>query len=101
MSGKDSDIIENKNKIEGFQTMEKLSEFSGCQLPVDKNYDSFAKCLTEKGAVMYGAVWCAHCKDQKKAFGDSFQYIKYVECTENTKLCLDDGVNGYPTWIIK
>ncbi len=62
--------------------------------------DGFAKCLTEKGAVMYGADWCPHCKDQKAAFGNSFQYIKYVECPDNTKLCIDKGIQGYPTWII-
>ena len=63
-------------------------------------YDGFAKCLTEKGAVMYGAEWCSHCKEQKAVFGDSFKFIKYVECPDNTKLCLDNGITGYPTWII-
>jgi hypothetical protein len=63
-------------------------------------YDNFAKCLTEKGVVMYGAEWCSHCKEQKAIFGDSFKFIKYVECPDNTKLCLDNGVTGYPTWIV-
>lgn len=67
---------------------------------VVNNYDDFAKCLTEKGAVMYGAEWCSHCKEQKAIFGDSFKFIKYVECPDNTKLCLDNGITGYPTWII-
>lgn len=34
--------------------------------------DDFAKCLTEKGAKMYGTSWCGHCKNQKALFGDSF-----------------------------
>ncbi|MFA5934490.1 MAG: protein disulfide isomerase family protein [Candidatus Paceibacterota bacterium] len=67
---------------------------------VPNKYDEFAKCLTEKGAVMYGAEWCSHCKEQKVVFSDSFKFIKYVECPDNTKLCLDKGVTGYPTWII-
>lgn len=62
-------------------------------------YDTFAKCLTEKNLTMYGAYWCAHCKSQKALFGDSFKYVNYVECSTQTKLCLDKGVNGYPTWI--
>jgi len=62
-------------------------------------YDNFAKCLTSKGAIMYGATWCENCKIQKDLFGSSFQYIKYVECPENAKLCLDKGIEGYPTWI--
>jgi len=61
---------------------------------VNTNYDSFAKCLTEKGVTMYGAFWCSHCQDQKKMFGDSVQYIKYVECTQDP--CED--IKGYPTW---
>ena len=63
-------------------------------------YDSFAQCLTEKGAVMYGADWCPHCKDQKAAFGSSFRLVTYVECPQNTQLCIDKGIQGYPTWLI-
>lgn len=67
-------------------------------------YDSFAKCLTEKGVKMYGAFWCSHCKAQKEAFGSSFQYINYIECTvggqQNSfaQVCKDAGIEGYPTW---
>lgn len=60
--------------------------------------DGFAQCLTQKGAVMYGAYWCSHCQNEKRAFGDSFMYITYVECTEDPKACTDAGVKGYPTW---
>jgi len=70
----------------------------GCQ---KLNYDSFAKCLSEKGMVMYGAYWCDHCKEQKKIFGSSFQYINYVECTEKQQTCDDAGIKGYPTWVIE
>lgn len=61
---------------------------------------NFAKYLTEKGVVMYGAYWCSHCQNQKKVFGDAFQYITYVECTQEPKRCLAAGVKGYPTWTI-
>jgi glutaredoxin len=63
-------------------------------------YDSFAKCLTEKGAAMYGTEWCSHCRNQKKMFGDSFQYVYYVDCDRNRDECLRAGVRGYPTWVI-
>jgi hypothetical protein len=78
-------IFNNKSKVS--------SNVSGA-------YDKFAQCLTDKGAVMYGAEWCSHCKVQKAAFGDSFRLIKYVECPDNTQLCIDKGVQGYPTWLI-
>lgn len=69
------------------------------------NLDDFAKCLSVKGAKMYGAYWCSHCQNQKKEFGDSWQYISYIECDprgENSEYdsCLEKGIQGYPTWEI-
>lgn len=89
--------VDSKDFFEGQMSLEKLAEISSCPLTADK--DAFAKCLTDKGFAMYGAVWCSHCTAQKALFGDSFKYIKYVECPDNINLCLDKGVQGYPTWI--
>ena len=61
--------------------------------------DEFAQCLAQKGATMYGTYWCPHCQNEKKAFGDSFRFVSYVECSTESKKCLDAGVNGFPTWI--
>ena len=61
--------------------------------------DVFAQCLAEKDVIMYGADWCPHCQNEKKAFGDSFKFIPYVECPKDPKRCLAAGINGYPTWI--
>lgn len=61
--------------------------------------DVFARCLTEKGITMYGAYWCPHCQNEKAAFGDSFKYVNYVECTQETQKCLEQKIEGYPTWI--
>ena len=74
---------------------------SGCSKPpVSGTYDDLSRCLTEKGVVMYGTEWCTHCQAQKKAFGDSFQYITFVDCDKNTDECKSAGVDGYPTWKI-
>ncbi len=61
--------------------------------------DAFAKCLSAKKITMYGAYWCPHCQATKKDFGNSFQYVNYVECTVDTQKCSDMNINGYPTWI--
>lgn len=66
-------------------------------------YDSFAKCLSDKGAKMYGAFWCPHCKEQKELFGKSWQYVDYVECSTpdgqgQLEICKSAGIKGYPTW---
>lgn len=63
------------------------------------SHDAFAQCLAEKEITMYGAEWCPHCQNEKKAFGSSFQYVPYVECPENQKLCIEKEIQGYPTWI--
>jgi hypothetical protein len=65
--------------------------------------DQLAKCLTEKGAKMYGAYWCPHCSDQKKSFGSAFQYVTYIECdakgeNPNPQACRDAQIEAYPTW---
>ncbi len=64
------------------------------------NYDEFAKCLTEKGAVMYGVYWCHYCNLQKKELGDSFKFINYVECSEEPDKCTQKEIDGFPTWVI-
>jgi hypothetical protein len=62
-------------------------------------YDVFAQCLASKGITMYGANWCSHCQNEKKAFGNSFKLVPYVECPEDPKKCLAAGITGYPTWV--
>ena len=66
-------------------------------------YDNFSKCLTEKNIKFYGAFWCSHCKNQKEAFGSSFKFVNYIECSlpdisGQTQGCIDAGISGYPTW---
>lgn len=58
-------------------------------------YDNFAKCLTEKGAVMYGAMAsCKFTQAQKAMFGKSFKYVNYHEFNELP------GIKKTPTWVI-
>lgn len=71
--------------------------------PGSGKYDAFAQCLADKGAVFYGAFWCAHCQAQKKLFGSSVKLLPYVECSTvngkgQTQACVDKKVEGYPTW---
>ncbi len=63
--------------------------------------DEFGRCLASKGAVMYGAEWCPHCQNEKKALGSGLRFVDYVECPDNPKLCIDKGIEGYPTWVLE
>ncbi len=62
--------------------------------------DSFAQCIADSGAVMYGTSWCSYCQSQKKDFGKSFKNINFVDCDRNYEECILAGVKNYPTWII-
>ena len=64
-------------------------------------WNTFAKCLAEKKITMYGDYRCPHCQNEKRAFGDSFKYVPYVECTQEPGRCAQMGVKGYPTWIFE
>lgn len=68
---------------------------------VSSALDGFAMCLTDKGVKMYGADWCPHCQNQKKAFGSSFKFIDYTRCEldGNKQKCENSGIKGYPTWV--
>lgn len=69
--------------------------FASCEKASDPEIDNFAKCLTEKGATMYGVFWCPHCAKQKNMFGASFKLINYVECDAR---CIRDENNKLPTY---
>jgi len=62
--------------------------------------EDLAKCLTEKGVVMYGSAYCSHCSAQKSEFGNAFEFVTYVECTEEQSKCLEAGAQYVPMWKI-
>ena len=69
-------------------------------------YDAFAQCLTEQGAMFYGAFWCPHCQEQKAMFGRSKDKLPYTECSapngqDQLDVCKEAGIKGYPTWVFK
>ncbi len=61
--------------------------------------DQFAQCLAQKGFVMYGLYSCPHCQAEKALFGNSFKYVKYVECSTEPNQCTDAQVDAVPTWV--
>lgn len=66
-------------------------------------YDDFAQCITNSGAIFYGAFWCPHCQAQKAMFGKSANLIPYEECSTpdgrgQNELCIEQDIQGYPTW---
>ncbi|NOZ81210.1 MAG: hypothetical protein GXP63_06080 [DPANN group archaeon] len=77
---------------------------AGCgQSGRDGEFDGFAQCLAASGVTMYGGFQCPHCRQMKKSFGSSWEYVNYVECDprgpdEQSLRCIDKGIDAYPTW---
>ena len=72
-----------------------ISAYSVYSINKPGPYDDFAKCLSEKDAVMYGAMdWCKYTQAQKGMFGKSFKYINYHEFQDLP------GIKTTPTWVI-
>jgi len=72
--------------------------------PAKGMYIDFARCIKASGAIFYGAFWCPHCENEKKLFGDSAQFLPYVECStpdgrNQSQVCKDASVKNYPTWV--
>jgi uncharacterized membrane protein len=72
--------------------------------PAGSDYATrLARYLTQSGAVMYGAYWCPHCRDQKAIFGPAARLLPYVECDPRgahaePDRCRARGIRVYPTW---
>jgi len=65
--------------------------------------DGFAQCLTEKGMKFYGSQTCGWCAQEKELFGDSLQYVAYIECLDPetdqwSEECRTAGIDAVPTW---
>lgn len=58
-----------------------------------------AKCLTNKGVVMYGSPVCGHCKHEKEWFGNDVRYIKEYNCKANRRKCDKLRTYPFPTWL--
>ena len=71
-----------------------------------KNYDSFAQCVADRGVNMYGSFRCGVCAKERALLGDSFAYINEIEChpegeNPQTELCLSREIRQTPTWILE
>jgi hypothetical protein len=63
-----------------------------------------ASCISDSGAIFYGAHWCPVCRKQKEHF-DGYSYLlPYVECYDGDKSdgtndrCKNEGIESFPTW---
>jgi len=73
------------------------------ETPSYTSLDYFAQCLTEKKMKFYSSKNCPWCDKEKELFGDSLQYVTYIECVDETtggwaKECQEAEIESVPTW---
>ncbi len=74
--------------------------------PTPEALAGLARCLSEKGVVMYGSITCSACRAQRKAFGPAFSHVKEIECNPNApntqvERCMKKKIEKTPTWIME
>ncbi|MDP3725596.1 MAG: hypothetical protein Q8R36_00185 [bacterium] len=78
----------------------------GSEEAIAGEYDTFAQCLYDSGMRMYGSVTCKFCAQQREMFGDSFRFVREIECDPRnplpqTELCVAKKITATPTWIFE
>ena len=70
----------------------------------ETDIDRFAKCLREKGVMVFVNEDCPAWIKQKEIFGSSVQYLDIVKCEEYGATCTEYGIEedefSIPTWRI-
>ena len=66
----------------------------------DQKLNDIAKCLSEKGVVLYVNGNCPHCKNQENDFGSGLKYLNIVECTKTPEVCEEKWPSWVPAWEI-
>jgi hypothetical protein len=79
---------------------------AGAKEPTQEALAGLARCLSEKGVVMYGSITCSACRAQRKAFGPAFSHVKEIECNPNApntqvERCVKKKIQKTPTWIME
>jgi len=68
-------------------------------LPHEVSPENTAKCIGEK-STLYVRSGCHFCQIQEENFGNNYKYLNVVDCLVDTQECIDQNIEGTPTWII-
>jgi hypothetical protein len=61
--------------------------------------ESVARCLTERGVVLYSMNWCGACRQQLDLFGPYAELLTIVNCSVQGSQCRTAGIRSVPTWV--
>lgn len=61
--------------------------------------EDFVRCLGNN-STLYVQDGCSHCETQLDMFGRNRDDLRIVDCFNNQKECINEGVSGTPSWKI-
>lgn len=61
---------------------------------------ALAECIGENSK-LYVQLGCGACEVQEEMFGENYQHLNTIDCAYERQKCLEQGITGTPTWIIK
>ena len=70
----------------------------------DVDLGGLARCISDRGAIFYGAHWCPVCRSRRSTSTDTAYLLPYVECYDGDKSdgtndrCKDRASKSFPTW---
>lgn len=90
----------NQPLMEGLEETEVMEEPETPSLPQEE-LEKFIACLAQANFVIYGADWCGYTTSLISMLG-GWETTKpiYIECTEETDLCTEKEITGYPTVLL-
>lgn len=67
--------------------------------------EEFARCMTNKGWVVYSSFTCSACRAQQELFGEASAHLKIIECNPHApdskvEQCLNMNIRYTPTWVM-
>lgn len=83
-----------RSEYEYYEENESVSEYP------PSNVESIARCLADRGVILYGSPNCGRTQGQIEAFEGYFNYIEFVNCKDkhNYAACREAGVGPFPHW---
>eukprot|EP00667_Euglena_gracilis_P017492 EG_transcript_18455 len=88
--------------ILGFNTMGSTTEAPSAKpAPLAFDLDALAKCIRDRGFVLFSSPSCVHCQEQRALLGPAVELVPTTECSgEGLTACVvRHNIQALPTWL--
>ena len=85
--------------ISFFMITSAITKYTGFSITIFK--EDFKSCLEKQEIVLYINTNNVPKTLESIELFDYLQYFEIINCLENNQICLEAGVDSFPSWIIK